>query len=401
MIIVPKIKTEVNLLRMPQEQNKTESAGRLTAIVTALLLFICVISVAFYTYMKSGNPSASPKDILMALQGAGSNAVKEAQVQYSFDFESRDKPVIALYSDYIVKCSSGGIWFLDKKGEIVWTESLSFKKPILKSGGTRLLVADIGAGDICVLDGRSILWRDRLDVSILNADISEDGYVTVITSSKRDNNEIRVYDPHGVELFRKIIANDFAVTALIAPSEKILAVSGISAGAAGAYSNYKFYDLEGKELSGQTFEASGELLPIFWYNKDGSIYAAGDRAAAFVDKAGKVIWEKQFKSVTGASPVGSKSLAVAVESGEGAELKLYSSAGQELASCKLQGKPGGLTAVSGSIAVYTYDSIYFYNNKCKNVGKYSSNSHIQRVYFFDRHQVAVITDNTVTIINIS
>lgn len=393
--------TEVNLLKIPQEQVNMEPAGRLTAILTALLLFVCVISIAFYTYTKSVDPSTSPKDLLLKLKGTAGNTVEEAKVQYSFDFESRDKAVIAIYGDYIVKCSSGGIWFLDKKGEILWTESLSFRKPILKSGGSRLMAADIGAGEICVLDGRSILWSDKLDVAILNADISVDGYVTVITSSKRDNNEIRIYDPHGVELFRKIIANDFAVSALISPSEKILAVSGISTDAVGAYSNYKFYDMEGKELAGQSFEASGELLPIFWYNNDDSIFAAGDRAAATLDKSGKIIWEKQFKSISGASPAGSKRFAAAVESDEGIQLELYSIAGEEISSCKLQGKPNGLTAISGVIAVYTYDTIYFYNDKCKNIGKYSSNSHIQRVYFFNRQQAVVITDNSITVINIS
>lgn len=386
---------------MPQEQVKSEPAGRTAGIVTALLLFICIISVAFYSYLKSVNPLADAKDILQALKGAGGDAVKEAQVQYSFAYDSGEKPSFEIYSDYIVKCGSGGIWFLDKKGEVIWSESIVLNKPMVKTNGTQLLAADIGAGDIYVIEGRSIHWSERLDASILNADISEDGYVTVVTSSKRDNNEIRVYDPHGVELFRKIIANDFAVSAYVAPSEKILAVSGISTGAVGAYSNYKFYDLEGKALASQAFEASGELLPIFWYNKDDSLFAAGDRAAAYLDKDGKIIWEKQFKSVAGASPVGSKLLAAAVESDGGSQLKIYTATGQELASCKLQGKPRGLTAFRGNIAVNTYNTVYFYNDRFKNIGKYSSDSHIRQVYFFDRQQAAVIKDNGITVINIS
>lgn len=388
-------------MKLPQEQLKSESDGRVAGIITALLLFLCVISVAFYTYQKSLNPSVSPKDLLQFFQGAGNNVAEEAQVQYNFEFDSREKPTFSVYKEYIVKCSNGGIWFLDKKGEVVWTESIAFNSPVIKVNGSQLLVADIGAGEICVLnDSFSIRWRDKLDATILNADISEDGYVTVITSSKRDNNEIRVYDPHGVELFRKIIANDFAVSACIAPSEKMLAVSGISTGAAGAFSSYKFYDLKGRELAGQTYEASGELLPLFWYNNDDSLFAVGDRAVTSLDNMGKMIWEKQYKSIAGAAPTGSKRLAVASENDAGAQLGLYSVTGQEISSCSLQGKPAGLTAVRGSIAVNTYDTVYFYNDKCKNISKYSAGSHIQQVYFFDRQQAAVITDNTVTVINI-
>ena len=387
-------------MKVPQEQFETEPGGRTSGIVMALLLFLCVVSVAFYTYQKNLNPSSSPKDLLQLFQRSGSDAVKEVNAQYSFDFDTRENPVFTVYNDYLVKCNSGGIWFMDKKGEVIWSESIVFNKPIIKVNGSRLLAADIGAGGIYVLSDRSVRWKEKLDTSILNADISEDGYVTVITSSKRDNNEIRVFDPNGIELFRKIIANDFAVSACISPSEKILAVSVISAGTAQAYSNYKFYNMEGEDVAGQTFETSGELLPIFWYNNDDSLFTVGDRAAALFDKSGKVVWEKQFKSVIGAAPTDNRCLAAAIEDNEDAELIIYNKQGQELSSCSLQGKPEGLNAIKGAIAVNTYDTVNFYNEKCKNVGRYSAGSHIQQVYFFNKQQAAIICDGVVTVVNI-
>lgn len=388
-------------MKMLREQTNSETAGRVTGIVTTLLLFICIISIAFYAYMKSINPAATPRDLLMTLKGQQNDIVKEAWTEYSFSFEPGEKPVFVLYKDYIVKCGSGGIWFLDKMGNIVWTESLTFSNPIIKTNGSQLLVADIGTGDMYVIEDREITRREKLDVTIFNADISTDGYVTTVTSSKRDNNEIRVYNPHGIELFRKIIANDFAVSAEISPSEKYLAVSGISMGTVGAYSKYKFYDLTGNELAGQTFEASEELLPIYWFNSDNSIFAAGDRAIALMNEEGKIVWQKQFTKIAGVYPNGNKRLAVAAEAGEGAMLKIYSADGQEFSSCKLEGNPEGLSAFKGNVAVHTKDNVYFFNEKCRTIGKYSSDSTIKQVYFFSRQQAAVITGNTVTIINIS
>lgn len=386
---------------MPQEQTKREIGGNAAGILTALLLFICIISVAYYTYIKSVNPSVTPKDLLQLLAGSQINAVKDAQVQFEFDFDSKERSEFTVYGDYIAKCSTSGIWLLDKKGAPVWSESISLNKPVIKTNGARLLVADTGASDIFVVEGQAVRWRDKLDASVLNADISADGYVTVIATSKRYNNEIRVYDPYGVELFRKIIANDFAVNAGISPNEKTLVVSGISAGAYGAYSDYKFYDFDGNEPVAQTFEASGELLPLFWFNSDGSLFAAGDRAVASVDKAGKVIWEKQFTAVSGACPAGDKRLAVTTESGEGVQLKLFDAKGLELASGKLAFKPGRMIAVKGAVAVVTNDTVYFYNDKCINISKYSSASQIRQVTFFSRQLAAVITNDTVTVVNIN
>lgn len=376
-------------------------AGNKAGILTALLLFICIISVAYYTWYKNINPLATPRDLVQALVGSGSDVAKDAVKQYEFDFDVKESPVFSIYGEYIAKCSTGGIWFLDKKGETVWTESMTLNKPVIKTNGSELLVADVGASDLFVVDGRTIRWRDKLDAPILNAGLSEDGYVTVIVASKRYNNEIIVYDPYGVKLFQRIIAKDFAVNADISPTEQIMAVSGISTGAYGAYSGYKFYDIEGNEKSVQTFETSGELLPLFWFNKDGSLFAAGDRSVACVDKAGKILWEKQFTGVSGACPAGDKRLAVTVVESDGSQLKLFDALGKEAASAKLQYKPRGMTAVKGIAAVFTGDTVYFYDDRCRNISIYSSMGQIRQVAFFNRQTAAVITNDSVTVISIN
>ncbi len=388
-------------MKVQREQVHSDQSGRVAGIVTTFLLFICILSVAFYTYMKSINASASPQDILQILQLAGSRTVKEAQVQYSFDYDSRGKPVFALYDGYIVKCSNDGILALDRNGAVVWSEGLAFNKPMIKTNGKQLLAADIGGTDIYIIDGSTVKWRERLDAAILNADIGEDGYVTVVTTAKRDNNEVRVFEPHGTELFRKIIANDFAVSAVVTPSEHMLAISSISTGAVGAYSKYKFYDIQGKDLAEQSFEENGELLPLFWYNHDGSLFAAGDRSAAYMDKSGKTVWEKQFTNVVGAGPVGNRYLAVAAEDHEGVRLALYTKDGQEFSSGRLSEKPIGLASMKGIIGVYSYDTVHFYNEKCENIARYSSGSSVQQIGFFDRQQVVVITDHQVSVISIN
>jgi hypothetical protein len=389
----------VNLLKAPQEKADREAGGNTAGILTALLLFVCIISFAYYTWYKSVNPSATPGELFQALTGMGAREVRNAQLQFEFEFDSKESPVFAVYGDYIAKCSNTGIRFLDKKGGTIWSENMTLNKPVLKSNGPQLLVADIGSSDLYVVDGRTIRWKDRLDTSILNADISQDGYVTVIVASKRYNNEIRVYDPYGVELFRKIIANDFAVNAGIAPTERTLAVSGINTGSYGAYSEYKFYDFQEGEPTVQTFEESGELLPLFWFNGDGSLFAAGDASAAGLDGSGKLLWEKRFTAVMGACPAGDKKLAVVEESSDGVQLKLFDAGGQEAASCGLSYKPDGLAAIKGAIAAFSDDTVYFYNDRGNAFSKYSPGSKIRQVLFFNKQTAAVISGETVKVVN--
>ncbi len=386
-------------MKTPDKQKINTSDSRSGSIITALLLFAGVISLAFFTYQKSINPSASPRELLKIMVEKDTNEIKDAQVLYSFTFEPRDKPVFEIYGDYIAKCSSEGILFFDKKGDVVWSEGLTYKNPMLKTNGDELIVADIGANDICVIKDKSIIWKDKLDVSVLNADISEDGYVTVITSSKRDNNEVRVYNPRGVELFRKVIANDFAVSAHISPSEAYLAVSCIDTNFMGAYTRFKFYNMGGAELAEKSFEETGELLPMIGYGRDDKLFAVGDQVMAYLDMTGKVIWESEFNDIFGAAIIGGKQFAAAVDGNEGNMLKLYSPDGSQVFTCSLRNKPEGLCAAGNRIALYTNSNIYLYDNTGEEIGQYHASSPIKQVSFFSRKQACVITGNTVTIIN--
>lgn len=393
-----KEETGVNLLRTQPEREEARSGGSKAGMITALLLFLCIITVAFFSYQRSINPDANLKELVQKVGFSAADVVKEAQLLYTYEFDASEKPVFVPYKNTLVKCGSSGIWFLDKTGEIIRSEGLIYSSPIIKASGSHLLVADRITGEISVLDEKTVRWKEKLDTLVLNADINEDGYVTVITGAKRDNNVIRVFESHGVELFQKVIANDFAVSANVSPSDNMLTLSGINTGAVGVFSIYKAYDMKGNDLTNLSFEESAELLPIFWYNNDDSIFAVGDRAAASIDSSGEIIWEKHFRRVIGAEPVGDGRLALVEEGGEGTILKIYSSEGEELASGTLEGKPEGMNAKRGTICVNTSDTAYFYNQKGKKISQYEAGSPIRQVCFLDKRQAAVITDRQVAVI---
>ena len=387
-------------MKLQPEQENTQPGGRVAGLVSALLLCLCIITIAFLTYQKSLNPKAGLNEILQKFSFFDTNSLKEAVKEYSFEFDKNENVSFAAYGDYIVKCSSSGVWFLDRTGEVVRAENIAFNNPVIKKNGKLLLIADLGSAEICVLDDKGIRFRQKLDEPVLNADISVDGYVTAVTSAKRDNNIIRVIEPHGIELFRIVIANDFAVSASISPSGEALAVSGIRTGAAGAFSHYKFYDMKGKDLADLFFDASSELLPISWFLDKNSILAAGDRSVAAFDITGRVIWEKKFESVAGAEITNGKRLAVAAEDDKGSALMLFDAAGREYASGSLEYKPSGLSAYKGIIAVNAADTVYFYNEKVRNISRFTAEAIVSQVCFLSSHQAAVITDHEVVVVNI-
>jgi len=387
-------------LKYIPEQDRPAPGGRAAGIITALMLFLCIAAVAVFSYKRSLDPSIDLQDTVTRLAGLGEREAKAAEVQYSYTFDAREKPVFTLYRGNIVKSSRSGILFFDKTGVIVRSESIGFDDPIVRTNGSRLLVVDSGATGICVMDSETIRWQDRTDTAILNADISDDGYVAVIAEAKRDNNVVRVYESHGVELFRKIIATGYAVSACISPSKKHLVLSSVSTGVVGPFSRYKFYDMEGNELTEISFDSSGDLLPLFWFNRDDSIFAVGDSSAAYISPDGKVGWTERFRSVAGAAPAGDGRLAVAAQADEGAVLNVYTAEGEKDVSVMLRGMPKGLDAARGMVAVYTDDTVYFYDDRGVNTCIYDADDKILEVRLFDKRQAAVITEGEITVIGI-
>ena len=113
------------------ENERSAAEGRAGSIVAALMLFMCIVAVAFFTWRSSLDPSAGPEDILKRFQASATDVIKEAQTQYIYEFDARERPVFIAYKDFIVRCGSSGIWFLDKTGEVIRSEGLIYNNPII------------------------------------------------------------------------------------------------------------------------------------------------------------------------------------------------------------------------------------------------------------------------------
>lgn len=386
-------------MNLPEETGNNQPAGRKTGVFMAVLLFLAIISVAFFTYLNSQNIDIRAVSFGQFSVGINDGQVKTSETLYDIPFDPRERPAFSVYKDFLVKYGKDGVRLLDKKGAEVFSQSMPLGKPLAKTNGKDLLIADIGGQDVYVLKEDGIVWKDKLDVGIINADISREGFVTIVTGSKRYNGEVRVYDSRGIELFRSIIASDFAISAKVSPSSGQMAVDSIDTAGVKAATGIRFYDLDGADLGEKNLEASDSIFSSILYADTGELFAVGDRSILAFDKDRNIQWEKKFKAVTGACITGGKRLAAVVEDDGGTKLAVYSAAGKELAVYAVGGARS-VSAGSGIIAASTLRDVSFYNEKLRIIGKYTSKSDITDVYFFNRQQAAVVTKNQVSIISI-
>lgn len=388
-------------MSLPEESVNHRPTGGKSGVIMAILLFLAVISVALFTYLNSQGIDITTASLGQLVSGSAEGGGEaEAEVLYDMPFDSREHPVFSAFKDFILKVSKDGIRLLDKKGSEILTETTPLNNPIIRTNGREFLVADTGGQNVYVADEGGILWKDSLDVNIRNADISREGYVTLVTESKRYKNEVRVYGTNGLELFRSIIANDFAVAAKISPSEKQMVIDGINTDGIKAVTGLRFLDMKGGDLGAVSLDSTDGLFPVILYNKAGDLFAIGDRAVISLDGDGKTRWELKFSSVAGACLTAGGKLAVLAGGAGGMRLAVYSAAGKELAACDVDDGAKSVSAGGGLLAVSAQKEAAFYNEKCRPVGKYTSKYDITDVYFFSRKQAAVVMKNQVTVINI-
>lgn len=387
----------------PEDGVVHNTSGKKGNILMALLLFVVVASIACYAYLKSHNLDIRDLD-LKSLLGIGQTEQKLLQENIiEIAYDSKEHPIFNAYKDYIVKCNKDGVWFLDKKGREVWSLGTPFNKPIVKSNGTYLLVADLGGKDIYILDGKSVFWNDKTEESILNAEISGDGYVTAITSSEHYNGEVRVYDNHGIELFRRVIANEFAVAAQISPSNEKMVINLINPTGIKSNTLFKFFDMYGlnrEELKSVQMPSDKGLYPLMWFTGSGSLFAASDSSLLYMDKNGDIKWDKTFKSVSSVCMTSSKRLVAALDDNGSYFLKVFSSNGQEYSSLPLESGVLDISAFGGIFAVNSVREVDFYTERCRHLGKYVSKSDVEYVIFFSRNQALIVTRNNLVVVEI-
>ena len=89
------------------DEGRPAPGERAAGIITALMLFLCIAAVAVFSWQRSLDPTIDLRDTILRL--TGSQAGKQRLPgQYSFAFDTREKPGFALYKGNIVKCSKSG-----------------------------------------------------------------------------------------------------------------------------------------------------------------------------------------------------------------------------------------------------------------------------------------------------
>lgn len=240
----------------------------------------------------------------------------------------------------------------------------SFGDPVLKLGGNRMLLYNLG-GRGCQVEslGKTIV-KFNAGGDIVSGALARQGGYALLTEADRYLGELAAYTPDGQEQSRYWFSDYFPTAVALSPNGGRAAVTGVNAKNGELVSAVYLLDLNSKKAQEPFAVYEGNLLFDVAWDGDAAVTAFGDRAAVLIDADSRKKTEYDY---------GGMQLSAYCASADGAALGLSSyggasdsvlivldRSGGKAVSAELPGTIRSVSQFGGTAAALCGDRAYFY-----------------------------------------
>ena len=188
-----------------------------------------------------------------------------------------------------------------ENGKQLLSAQHGFANPIVEAAGRRFLIYDQGGNKLMVRMRDKILFEKEFEYKIISADISENGWLSVVTSAQRYASKLHVFDEDYSEIFTWSSSDEYVVAASSHKGTKTVAAAALSANESGEIvTTVHFFTTEAAiELGKKEFKGSAVLNLEF--DTKGDVKLVCDNLAALLDREAHVLGRFEYDSVPAAS----------------------------------------------------------------------------------------------------
>ncbi len=375
----------------------------IVSVITFLLLLIAISTTAFIVYLKNSGydfSTMSVKDAVAFLKDK-SNSKKTASTEITF---SQDGNVdCKLYAGFTVILSQDSIRWYDGKGKLLQENALTMARPVLRMSDKYMVVADISGRDMFFYKGKKQLWSKKLDNQIINLDVSDDGYCTVVTQSKDFKSAVQVIDINGLEKYTKLCAEDIVVSAKSIHGGDDVFINKLTTDTVKTGTKLEFNNIY-DEKPFASVNITDTIIPLALTQGD-NIVAVGQNVILYLDKQGKEVWRKNAESIFCVVPKVDKYIVVAgkfaTEGGTaGQKIIVLDKKGNVLYSFEQPENIIGMDIRGGRLLLRTQRSVYLYSIKGEKLGQYSARNELKDAYLVGDNEVTVVSGGSIETVKI-
>lgn len=188
-----------------------------------------------------------------------------------------------------------------ENGKQLLSQQHGFANPKVEAAGRRFLIYDQGGNKLLVRMRDKILFEKEFEYKIISADISEEGWLSVVTSAQRYASKLHVFDEDYSEIFSWSSSDEYIVAAASHKGSKTVAAAALSANESGEIVTtvHLFTTEAALELGKKEFKGSAVLNIEF--DTEGDVKLICDNLASLLDREGHILGRYEYDSVPAAS----------------------------------------------------------------------------------------------------
>lgn len=327
---------------------------RLVLVITVFAL--AVISIVFIA-LSGGNPLYRLRQIFSGSYG-------------SVEFEAHTANGYAGFDDGLAVGTISGLFTYDLNNHETALAQCSMSVPQLRTGGDTVLACDIGGSNICAIQaGKGEVLNQRLDGTLLDGNVSQDGAICYAISSPATKTLLCVLDAE-----QRNVYNWYSETVYFnqcAVSDAATHLVGIRlAQESGAFESSAVIFSTTQEEPRATVSLGSEYFVDLDFVTGSTLCAVGEGSAHFFDLSGEQIGVYDYSDtyLTHYDTQGDGFIALMTNknrAGGQFTLTTLDTTGKELTSTQISGPILDISAAGNYLAVLTADQLVIYNARLK------------------------------------
>ncbi len=398
-------------MTQPEKKFSTEEERKGSSflnIALFILLILTAICVSLFVYFKSRGIDLKDISLMDFIKApfSSENESDETPEAREIKYEYGKHPVFSVYNGYIIECTKDSIRGLNEKGEEQWAVPVSVNNPVLKAADGKLLIGDLEGKEIYLLDGKRIKWDKKLDNNIINVDINNDGYISVIHEAEGYKGEVTVFNHNGNEVLSRTVSDSFPLFSRVSPSGKQLLINSVNISGIKAATDLTSVDMKGNGSKDIT-PREDIIFPFTWYLSSGLLAAVNDSSVICFDESLKEKWKYEFKDKKAycSDILQGKYLVLAVSGQDktgslgnnAADIEIYDKEGKRSKVFSAGSSVKNIKTYSDIIGINTGREIFFINSKGTLLDKCTSKTDVSEIFFINRNEVAFVTKSKIII----
>lgn len=183
--------------------------GKIFRIVAAVLVLLLALSIAFFAYLNTRHDGDSVSDSFRELIG-----IEKKDSGFPFKLSTNDIVDLKAKGKELCVLSERFITVVDKKGEVVSSQQITYAKPAIYTKDNYAVVFDRFSNKYTVIDKKGTFnqLQDENGTQILNCIVTDNGNVILSLGSSTAASILHVMDKKGEDLLIWSCGDEYIVS---------------------------------------------------------------------------------------------------------------------------------------------------------------------------------------------